>query len=337
MRRRVFGLGLACAFMLVSFAAPAQTPSVVASIAPVHSLVAGVMQGVAEPALVVRGYASPHTYQMRPSDAARLAGADVVFWVGEALETFLGKPLASLAGEAQVVALLETEGLTRYPYRSGGIWRASPHGGLGGDETHRAQAHAPTQPASAHEHAGEDEDEHTHEHADVDAHIWLDPDNAVRITAEVARVLSAVDPAHASRYRANGERARERIRAFDERARARLEPVRGVPYVVFHDAFQYLERHYGLNAVGAITVGPERMPSARRVRALRARMEAVGVRCAFREPQFESSLLESVLADTGIGVGVLDPLGTRFEPGPDGWFRMMEANVDSLVECLSGS
>ena len=86
-------------------------PRVVASIVPVHALVAGVMAGIATPRLLVRGSGSPHHTQMRPSAAAALDQAEIVFWIGEPLETFLVRPLAALGDDVHRVALIEAPGL----------------------------------------------------------------------------------------------------------------------------------------------------------------------------------------------------------------------------------
>jgi zinc transport system substrate-binding protein len=284
--------------------AAAQAPRVVASIAPVHALVAGVMQGVGTPDLIVRGYGSPHGYQMRPSDARSLDRADVVFWIGAPLETFLQRPLRSLAGRARVVGLLAVEGMTLYAARAGGAWD-------------------PVEPA---ERPGAS-----------DPHIWLDPGNARRIVAAVVRTLGEVDPAHRATYRANGAALSRRLEALDDELRRRLAPVRAVPYVVFHDSYQYLEKRYGLNAVGSITVGPDRAPGARRLRTLRARLAELGARCVFREPQFRSALVDTIVEGTAAGGAMLDPLGAGFPPGAEAYFQMMTANAAAIVDCLSGS
>ena len=89
-------------------------PKVVASIKPVHSLVASVMKGVAEPSLIVDGASSPHDFSLRPSQAKDLAAANVVFWIGPGLETFLPKPLETIASKAKNVALIESEGFVKF-------------------------------------------------------------------------------------------------------------------------------------------------------------------------------------------------------------------------------
>jgi zinc transport system substrate-binding protein len=147
---------------------------VVASIKPVHSLVAGVMQGVGEPTLLVKGTGSEHSYSLRPSEARALEQAQVVFWVGETMETFLLKPLRALAGNAEVIELWRTPGLTLLATREGGMWEAHEHADEHADAAHTEGEHAD-------EHEGEHADADEHEagagqaHGETDMHIWLDP------------------------------------------------------------------------------------------------------------------------------------------------------------------
>jgi zinc transport system substrate-binding protein len=290
-------------------AAPAQAaPSVVVSIKPVHALVAAVMGGVGMPSLIVEGAASPHTYVLRPTDAQRLAGADLVFWVGPIYEGFLTKPLAALAGRAAIVELDKAPGVSLLPAREGGAWEPDAH---------------------EHDHqAGE---------AGQDGHLWLDPGNAKAILRAAAARLSLLDPPNATRYAANAAAAEQGIDGLDATLRARLEGVRSKPFIVFHDGYQYLERHYGLSAVGSITVRPESPPGARRVQAIRARVAALGVRCVFSEPQFEPALVRTVIEGTPARAGTLDPLGAGIPDGPELYAKLMNELADSLVGCLGSS
>ena len=309
------------AFLVVSNGAtPAEAPHVVASIQPIHSLVAGVMDGVGKPSLIVRGYGSPHTYQMRPSNAATLQMADIVFWVGEPMETFLHKPISILPSSAKVVELMKVTDLTLLRNRHGGPSEA-PQGGEVNEK--------------GSEHQGNDEDaRHAHNHS-FDAHIWLDVSNARRMVEAIAQHLSAADEVNAAQYQTNGAALTEQLEVLDAELAEQLEPVRNVPYVVFHDAWGYLEKRYGLNAVGSVTVSPERMPSARRLAKLRNKINELDARCVFTEPQFESALVKTVIEGTDVAPAVLDPLGVGFEPGPDAYFQMMRANTTAMVRCLS--
>lgn len=300
-------------------AAPAAAqPRVVASLKPVHSLVAGVMQGVGEPTLLVEGAGSPHTYSMRPSDARAVSRADAVFWMGPALEAFLVRPLEGVPEGARVVALSGAAGVRLLPTREGGVWGSHEHE----EESHDHGEHA-------HEEEG-------HDHGERDMHVWLSPANARAMVEAIAGVLAEVDPANAATYRRNASRYAERIDALDAELRAALAPVREVPYIVFHDAYQYFERAYGLRGVGTLTVSPQRSPGVQRVADLRALVRDRGARCVFAEPQFEPRLVRTVVANTPARSGELDPLGSKLAAGPQLYFELMRALAQSMRACLEG-
>jgi zinc transport system substrate-binding protein len=337
------------ALLLLATPAAAQdeAPQVVATIKPVHSLVASVMEGVGTPHLLVQGGGSPHAYALKPSDARLLEDAELVFWVGEDLESFLEKPLETLAGDATAIALSEAPGLQLQNVRGDAAWEAHDHAGLDQDKDEHE-----------HEHEGDDHDDaggeheragHEHGHAEDAAHaeghghgeghelhVWLDPVNAKAMVDEIARALAEADPQNAERYRANQQTVMARLDALTARMEETLAPVRDRPFVVFHDAYRYLEERFGLNAVGSITVSPEAAPSAQRVREIRQRIAALDAACVFSEPQFEPRLLPVVTEGTQARTGVLDPLGADIPDGPDLYFTMMERNAEALASCLSG-
>lgn len=303
-------------------------PAVVASIAPVHSLVAAVMTGIGEPTLLVRGAGSPHTASLRPSEAAELQRADVVFWIGQDLETFLAKPLAALPIGAEVVALAAAPGMTLLPARAGGAWSEHHHGLAHDDEGHD-RAHG--------DHADEDHGAASlGERKAADMHVWLDPENAKAMATAAATALARADPARAATYAANAEALRQRLDALDGELRDQLAPVLGKPYIVFHDAYQYFEARYGLSPGGAITFSPERAPGARTLSEIRERIKASGALCVFREPQFEPNLVTTVAAGTSVRVAVLDPIGADITPGPDAYPALLMRLAASLRDCLAG-
>lgn len=316
------GMGLALVWLLAGSGAAVAAPNVVATVAPVHSLVAAVMEGVAQPHLLIRGGASPHDFVLRPSDRRALAKAGVVFWVGEAMEVFLPKVLAQLGSEVRVVELAALPGVERLPVRAGGIWAAHEHG-----------------EAESHDHdyghaAGEEPETHDERVPDYNAHLWLDPHNAERWVESIAAILAGLDSANAGRYRDNAASLRIRLRALDAELEQRLMPVRGEPYVVFHDAYAYLEHRYGLSPAGSVSMGDGRDPGARRMSEIRALLKARGARCIFAEPQFEPRVLKVLVEGTDVRVGELDPLGARLMPGPDLYIELMRELVRSLESCL---
>jgi zinc transport system substrate-binding protein len=278
-------------------------PNVVVSIPPVHSLVAAVMEGVASPDLLVPAGASPHAFALRPSDMRSLHAADLVVWIGESLERFLAKPLAMLDQTTERITVAKVPKIKLLNSRQRGGWSDSGHAETG------------------------------HVHA-IDPHLWLDPDNARVIVTQVAQHLMQIDPANARRYMANAEQTWRRLMSLDVRLRRRLKPVTDVPYVVFHDAYQYFEKHYGLEYTGSITTSPELSPGARRIIDIRELVRTQDVRCVFSEPQFTPALVQTVLEDTGARPGVLDPEGADLPPSADAYFMLMKRLADSFVNCL---
>ncbi|MGE0254933.1 MAG: zinc ABC transporter substrate-binding protein [Alphaproteobacteria bacterium] len=308
--------------------AAAEAPAVVASIPPVHSLVAAVMAGAGTPDLLIPGAVSEHTYTLKPSDARLLDRATVVFWVGPPIEGYLAKPLAALAGRARVVELLEAEGVERLPARSGGVWEEHAH------DDHHDHDHG--EAAGKRDDHDDHDDDHAGHDAAVDGHVWLSPLNARAIARAAAATLGAADPANAARYAANLAALESRLAALDEELKATTAPVRGLPFIVFHDAYQYLEQAYGLASAGSITVSAERKPGARRLAELRAKVREAGARCIFAEPQFPSTLVRTVAEGTGARTASLDQLGAGIAPGPDLYFVMMRRLAGDLAGCLRG-
>ena len=314
--------------LFLPLVALATQPQIVTSIKPVHSLVAGVMQGVGEPLLLVSGGASPHDYSLKPSEARAIDQAQVVFWIGPDLESFLIRPLDNVKNKVRVVALLDAPGMTVLPLREGGAWE--PHGHEHGHDEH---GHETPEDGDDHEH--EHEHEHVHQ-ADHDPHVWLDPVNAIAMVRRIMTVLGEVDVAHRADYQRNGAALIERLDRLNQRLATELAPVRQQPYLVFHDAYQYFEQRYDLDAIGSVTMSAERRPGAKRVADIQARIRDLQVRCVFSEPQFQPALVETIIAGSAARRGVLDPLGAELPPGPDAYFQLLQGLAISLRACLSG-
>jgi zinc transport system substrate-binding protein len=307
-RRLILALLLLVVVMVPARAGAA--PKVLASIKPLQSLAANVMDGIGEPALLMRATASPHTYTLRPSDARAIAGADLIFWIGPGYESFMAKAVRSLPRHARVVTMSRIPAIRLLPVREGGVW-------------------------AAHDEAGH-EATHGHDQAtEQDMHLWLDTDNAKAMAQAMAAALAEADPAHAEQYRGNAAGLAERLDRLDAELRTRLAPVADRPFIVFHDAYQYLERRYGLAAAGSITVTPDRVPGPRRISELRRAVVERKAACVFSEPQFTSSLVATVAEDTQARSGILDVLGAAAPDGKEGYFAMMRALASSLVTCLS--
>ncbi len=323
-------------FSALTFPSLAEGPPVVlASIKPIHSLVAAVMQGVAEPGLIVEGAATPHSYALKPSQAAQLSKATHVFWIGHELEAFLEKPIETIGDHATTVDLLATPGLNTLAFREGGAFEAHEDDG----EEHKGEAHDGDHAEhgkDGHEQVGHEQDGHDeHHHDGLDPHVWLDPLNAVVIVREIAAVLSADDPANASRYAANAARTVAALEALTVEIAEQLAPVQGAAFIVFHDGYRYFEERFGLHAAGSITISPEITPGAERIHEIRDRVSELGASCVFAEPQFEPRLIAIVMEGSQAKAGTLDPLGAGLEDGPDLYFKLIRNMAGAMRDCLS--
>ncbi|SIQ15184.1 zinc transport system substrate-binding protein [Rhizobium sp. RU20A] len=344
---------LASTILFAASAAAAAEPSVVVTIKPIHSLVSAITEGVVTPTLIVDGAASPHTYSLKPSQAAALESANVIFWVGPNLEAFMEKPLEALGGKAKVVELQDAPGLITLPYREGGPFEAHMHDeneghaeGEAGHDHAKEEAHAHAGEA-AHAHEGEDEHAevkghdhahehgHDHDHHGIDAHLWLDPQNASAMADEIAKTMKAADPEHAAAYDANLAKLKTRLKDLETSIAATIAPVKDKPFIVFHDAYQYFEGRFGAKVAGSITVSPEVMPGAQRLKEIHEKIGTLGATCIFAEPQFEPKLVNTVIEGTKAKAGVLDPEAGNLTAGPDLYFQMMEGIATSLKTCLS--
>jgi len=280
--------------------------AVAASIAPIQSLVAGVMGEVGTPALLIPGGQSPHTFSLRPSTVRAIARADLIFRISPDFELALDAPLAASRG-ARIVDLIDTAGVTTYPSRD--------LGEIGETAERAASERVPG--------------------GDRDPHIWLDPDNARAMARTIAATLAEADPSEASAYRANEALVEQWLTALDSAMKDELAPVRARPFVVFHDGYQYFERHYRLQFADAVTEFPGRSPGALHILKVREEIKSAHASCVFGEAQFEPRLLKTVTEGLAVRTEVLDPLGADLAPGPALYFDVMRGLSHAFVSCLS--
>ncbi|WP_045838198.1 zinc ABC transporter substrate-binding protein [Hyphomicrobium sp. 99] len=309
-----FGVFLALA--KISGAAAAETPKVVVTIKPIHSLVSRIMDGVGEPQLIVEGSASPHTFTLKPSTARAIHDADVFVRVSDQLEPFTRKIVTSLPSNVTVLTLAGADGVTLLDQRQGGTFEKHEHG-------HE-------------EAAGKAEDHDDHDEDGKDGHIWLDPQNAKAIVTDVAKTLEARYPEHADKIKANTAALISDLDALDNQLTTELKASTGKPFIVFHDATQYFEHHFGQKAAGSITVSPDVPPSAKRLTEVRRKLSSLGAVCVFTEPNFQPNLVAAVTEGTHARSGTIDAEGQMLTPGPGLYFDLMRGVAHSISNCLNG-
>ena len=375
-------LAIALAFWMPQ---PALADSrVVASIKPIHSLAAAIMEGVGEPALIVKGFESVHDYQPKPSDAKLLEEADVVVWIGPDLESSISTAIRNLAKDAISVELSKIDGLKLFEFRESHVHHdedghdedhdeeeESDDHGDDHDEEREDEDHDEEREGDDHDdgrdddhdeerdededHEGEreddhddeereDEDEHGEEHDEdrdmhgegaLDMHVWLDVSNAMLMADEIARALKVAYPQHSDLFDSNHKSLVEKLHGFKRELEEQADSIRERPYIVFHDAYQYLEKWLGLESVAAVTLNPTITPGVGQINEIREAVVETGALCAFAEPQFNPGILKIVGEGTELEMGMLDPLGLDVEAGPNAYFEIMQNMINALRNCLT--
>jgi zinc transport system substrate-binding protein len=301
--------------VLAAMASAGPGPKVVVTIKPIHSLVTRLMQGVGTPALIVEGAASPHTFALKPSGARAIGAAEVFIRVAPSVEPFTEKIIRTLPESVRVVTLIDAPGVRLLPLRDSGTFEEHDHRAEGEEDAAPRYGDAPRR-------------------GNVDGHIWLDPDNAKAIVAHLAEVLSVRAPEHADRIKANARELEAELDALTAELEAETAPLRDKPFILFHDASQYFERRFGLDAAGAITVSPEVPPGARRISELRAKIRSFDAMCVFAEPSFQPNLVAALTESTGARAGTLDAEGASLEPGAGLYFALLRNLAGALSSCL---
>ena len=331
MSRKLFALSLTATLM--GGAAYADTPQVAVDIAPVHSLVARVMDGIGKPDLIIQPGASPHEYSLRPSEASALQAADLVFWIGPDLTPWLTDTIGTLASDAVVTELMEADGTIELEFREGALFEAHDHGDDDDHDDHGDD--------DDHDDHGDDDDHDEaesghegHDHGAHDPHAWLSPKNAMNWLNVIAGQLSAVDPDNAGAYFANAAAGRTEIKTLIGEVTATLDPVRGGQFIVFHDAYQYFEMDFDFPASGAISISDASDPSPARIAKIQARIAEQGIDCVLAEPQFNPGLVATVLDGTDAQTGILDPLGSDLELGPAFYPQLIRNLSNVLADCM---
>jgi len=285
---------------------------VVTSIKPIHSLVSYVMDGIGKPDLIVDGYNSPHSFSLKPSHAKMLENADLVIWIGEDLEAFLEKPLDTIAKKAKNIEVMDLKGIQKLEFREKNIFEN--HDDHKGHDDHK-----------------EKDDHKGHAHGKYDPHVWLDPINAKVIIKEITKQLVQLDSKNSSAYKSNSKKALMDIDKLTQNIKKDLN--KDLRFVVFHDAYQYFEKRFGIQVLGALTVNTDIMPGAEQLSEIREVIEHEKVNCLFSEPQFNPAIIESIAKDTNVKIGVLDPLGVSLDKRGNLYFDLLKNMASSFKGC----
>jgi zinc transport system substrate-binding protein len=302
---------------LLLAAAPASAEvRLLTSIKPLQLIAAAVQDGAGQPDVLLPAGASAHDYALRPSDVQRLRKAELFYWIGPDMEGFLARPLA--ARDAESIAVQQLSGLKLRHFGDEKHQHEHEH-----DEHHEHDDHP--------QHGGGD---HAHRRGSLDAHLWLLPVNARAIAARMAEDLARLDPPEAARYQANLAAFNQRLDQLDGRLQARLQPLRGKPFFVAHEAYDYFEAAFGLQHRGVFSLGADMQPGVRHVAQMREQLRAAGPACVFSEPPLRPRLAETLSAGLPVTLAELDPLGSNVKVGARGYETLLENLAGGLANCL---
>ena len=327
-----------CAALGLSLSANTQAAPlpVAVDIAPLHSLVSQVMEGTGKPTLLIPAEASPHDYTLRPSEVKALANSKVVFWIGKNFTPWLEKTLDNVANSAQKVEMLEIEGTTTYTFREGATFESHDHGeeeNHGNEEHHKNENHQKEKHTSHNDHK-KDGHHDAHHHEGEDPHAWLDPENAKLWVSSIRDILSKQNPENASIYSRNAAQATASLDALIKSTRTQINDMGKLQFIVFHDAYQYFEKRFGILAAGSIALGDAEDPSPARMKEIRDTVKKLGVTCVFTEPQYNPGLVRNVFEGTSVvTIGVMDPLGADISPGSGHYKELIQGMTKSLSQC----
>ena len=288
---------------LISYSSLNAEVKVVTTIKPIHSLVAGVMDGLGSPSLIVDGSNSPHNFSLKPSHAKMIEDAEIIFWAGEDLETFMIKPLESIANNATKVSFMDLDSIIKLKFKEENILEVE----------------------------GYDDDHDKHADGEFDAHIWLDPKNAIEIVNEIAKTLSLKDPNNKNVYYSNAEKLNHSLNELIKKINLSIN--KDARFIVFHDAYQYFEKRFDVSSAGALILNEEALPSAKKVSEIHKIIKKQNINCIISEPQFNPNIIKSIAQDSSILTRSFDPLGSSFDTNKNLYFEMILSLSNSLKDC----
>jgi len=283
----------------------ASKPLIVASINPLHSIVTSIVGNTGNVSLLIESNTSPHNFALKPSHAKLLNNAEIFFYIDDQLESALKKTIKSLPKTVKVKKVSQFKNLKLLPVRENLNWEEDGHG-----------------------------HNHDHDHGSFDIHFWLDTQNAIEIAKGVTQELSKLYPENINTYKKNAKKLITKIKTKDNSIKLKLKEVKNKPYIVFHDAYQYFEKAYNLNAIGSILLNPEQPPSPKRIIKIRSKIKTLNAYCVFKEPQFKAQIVNTVIENTNAKVGTLDPLGSNIVSGQDMYINLLDDLATNLKNCL---
>ena len=323
-----------------------ETTGVISTIQPINSLVSAIIGNTGKSITIIPSEQSPHDFKLKPSDVKVLQNGNIIFYVSNHLESSITKVLKNLPKNIKLINLMEESGVNHLAIRDNDAWERHDHHGHDDHDDHdkhgkkhddhddhdkHGKKHDDHDDHDKHEKKHDDHDDHEKED---DVHVWLSPDNAIKIVQKVNKVLSLYFPENSKIYNDNTTKFIDKIRNLKMELVKELSPIKNKPYIVFHDAYQYFEKTFELNAVGSVALEGDIASSPKQISIIKDKIVKSKASCVFQEPQFDSKLVKIVVEGTDAKIGTLDPLGVNISENKDFYLQLLTNMTKSLKECL---
>ena len=294
-----------------------ETKGVITTIKPIESLVNAVIGDTGKTVSLIPPEISPHEFRLKPSDVRILQNSNIVFYISSHLETGIVKMFKNLPKNIKTINLMEETGIDHLSIRDNEAWELHDH------DDH-----------DKHDAKDEKHDDHDKHDTKDDIHIWLDPDNAIKIVRKINKELSLFFPKNAMIYNDNSSKLINEIESLKIELKKELLPIKDKPYIVFHDAYQYFERAFELNAIGSIALENDVASSPKQISFIKDKILKSQATCVFQEPQFDSKLVNTVVEGTKARIGILDPIGVNILEKENFYLQLLRNMSKSLKKCL---
>ena len=310
-----------------------ETTGVISTIQPINSLVSAVIGNTGKSITIIPSEQSPHDFKLKPSDVKVLQNGNIIFYVSNHLESSITKVFKNLPKNIKLINLMEESGVNHLAIRDNDAWERHDHHGHDDHDDHDKHGKKHDDHDDHDKHGKKHDDHDDHEKED-DVHVWLSPDNAIKIVQKVNKVLSLYFPENSKIYNDNTTKFIDKIRNLKIELIKELSPIKNKPYIVFHDAYQYFEKTFELNAVGSIALEGDIASSPKQISFIKDKIIKSKASCVFQEPQFDSKLVKIVLEGTNAKTGTLDPHGVNITGNKDFYLQLLKNMAKSLKECL---
>ncbi|MBI1389431.1 MAG: hypothetical protein GC154_13385 [bacterium] len=270
-----------------------------ATIQPVQFILAELAGERAETVTLVKPGASPHTYDLRPSDLKAANGSKALFYISDTLDGW--------AAKLDVDPKIELLPLVPKDFQLAAL----------DDDDHHD-----------HENGAGDE----HRHGPIDPHFWLDPLTVKALLPALCDRLIELDPDGSAAYTANAERFSHQLDDLNEELSGELQPFRSARVLLSHNFLQYFLKRYGLESSGALEAIPGKEPTAKRMKEFIDAARRESIRAVLLEPQRPDRAARILAESAGLKIAVIDPLGGV--EGRMSYLALMRYNAAQLTEAL---